>query len=59
MINISETAAGQIKAMLAEQEVPDMFLRLGVTAGGAADSPTLWASMIPRLSRTSTWTLQV
>jgi iron-sulfur cluster assembly protein len=36
MINISETAAGQLKTMLAEQEVPNMFLRLGVTPGGCS-----------------------
>ena len=36
MINISETAAGQLKTMLAEQEIPNMFLRLGVTPGGCS-----------------------
>ncbi|KUP22810.1 iron-sulfur cluster assembly accessory protein [Paenibacillus sp. DMB5] len=36
MITISETAAGHLKTMLAEQEVPNMFLRLGVTAGGCS-----------------------
>lgn len=36
MITISETAAEQIKEMLAHQEVPNMFLRLGVTAGGCS-----------------------
>ncbi len=36
MITISETAAGQLKTMLAEQEVPNMFLRLGVTPGGCS-----------------------
>lgn len=36
MITISETAADQLKAMLAEQEVPNMFLRLGVTEGGCS-----------------------
>lgn len=36
MINISEIAAGQLKTMLAEQEVPNMFLRLGVTPGGCS-----------------------
>ncbi|WP_151737211.1 HesB/IscA family protein ['Paenibacillus yunnanensis' Narsing Rao et al. 2020] len=36
MINITETAAEQIKEMLAQQEVPNMFLRLGVTAGGCS-----------------------
>ncbi|WP_150268897.1 HesB/IscA family protein [Paenibacillus tepidiphilus] len=36
MITISETAAEQIKEMLAQQEVPNMFLRLGVTAGGCS-----------------------
>ena len=36
MINISESAAGQLKTMLGEQETPNMFLRLGVTAGGCS-----------------------
>ncbi|SEU19756.1 iron-sulfur cluster assembly accessory protein [Paenibacillus sp. NFR01] len=36
MITISETAAEQLKTMLAEQEVPNMFLRLGVTPGGCS-----------------------
>ncbi|AIQ76367.1 MULTISPECIES: iron-sulfur cluster assembly accessory protein [Paenibacillus] len=36
MINISEKAAEQLKAMLAEQEVPNMFLRIGVTPGGCS-----------------------
>lgn len=36
MINISETAAEQLKTMLASQEVPNMFLRLGVTPGGCS-----------------------
>lgn len=36
MITISETAAGQLKTMLAEQEIPNMFLRLGVTPGGCS-----------------------
>ncbi|PQP80956.1 iron-sulfur cluster assembly accessory protein [Paenibacillus sp. PCH8] len=34
MINISETAADRLKEMLAQQEAPGMFLRLGVTPGG-------------------------
>ncbi|NMO95635.1 HesB/IscA family protein [Paenibacillus lemnae] len=36
MITISETAAARLKDMLAEQEAPDMFLRLGVTSGGCS-----------------------
>lgn len=36
MITISETAAEQLKTMLAEQELPNMFLRLGVTPGGCS-----------------------
>lgn len=36
MITISESAAGQLKSMLAEQEVPNMFLRIGVTPGGCS-----------------------
>lgn len=46
MITISETAAEQLKTMLAEQELPNMFLRLGVTPGAAAGSPTPWALTI-------------
>lgn len=34
MISISETAAERLKDMLAQQETPDMFLRLGVAPGG-------------------------
>lgn len=34
MITISDSAAERLKEMLAEQETPNMFLRLGVTAGG-------------------------
>ncbi len=36
MITISDTAAERLKEMLAEQETPNMFLRLGVTAGGCS-----------------------
>ncbi|MEK3733616.1 MULTISPECIES: HesB/IscA family protein [Paenibacillus] len=36
MITISETAAERLKEMLSEQEAPNMFLRLGVTAGGCS-----------------------
>ncbi|KAA9008610.1 iron-sulfur cluster assembly accessory protein [Paenibacillus spiritus] len=36
MITISEAAADQLKEMLAAQEVPNMFLRLGVSAGGCS-----------------------
>lgn len=36
MITISDTAAERLKDMLAEQETPNMFLRLGVTAGGCS-----------------------
>ncbi|MFB5677081.1 HesB/IscA family protein [Paenibacillus terreus] len=34
MITITDSAAGRLKEMLAQQEVPNMFLRLGVTPGG-------------------------
>jgi iron-sulfur cluster assembly protein len=34
MISISETAADRLKEMLAQQETPGMFLRLGVAPGG-------------------------
>ncbi|WP_211746527.1 iron-sulfur cluster assembly accessory protein [Paenibacillus sp. Marseille-Q4541] len=34
MITISDTAAERLKEMLEQQESPNMFLRLGVTAGG-------------------------
>ena len=36
MINISETATEQLKTMLAGQETPNMFLRLGVAPGGCS-----------------------
>ncbi len=36
MIQISDLAANKIKEMLAEQEVPNLFLRIGVKAGGCS-----------------------
>ncbi|MEB3100478.1 HesB/IscA family protein [Ferviditalea candida] len=36
MIAISENASDKIKEMLAEQEIPGLFLRLGVAAGGCS-----------------------
>jgi iron-sulfur cluster assembly protein len=36
MIEISESAIERIKDMLAEQEIPDMFLRLAVKPGGCS-----------------------
>jgi iron-sulfur cluster assembly protein len=36
MINITEQASEKLKAMLAEQETPGMFLRVGVQAGGCS-----------------------
>lgn len=36
MITISETATEKIKAMLAEEETPNLFLRVGVKAGGCS-----------------------
>ncbi|WP_274652465.1 HesB/IscA family protein [Paenibacillus humicola] len=36
MITISETANEKIKAMLAEEETPDLFLRIGVKEGGCS-----------------------
>lgn len=36
MINISDTASDKLKEMLTEQEVPNMFLRLGVQPGGCS-----------------------
>ncbi|MBO9608259.1 MAG: iron-sulfur cluster insertion protein ErpA [Paenibacillaceae bacterium] len=36
MITISETAVDKIKAMLAEEEAPNLFLRVGVKAGGCS-----------------------
>ncbi|MCC2686257.1 MAG: iron-sulfur cluster insertion protein ErpA, partial [Paenibacillaceae bacterium] len=36
MITISESAADKIKEMLAQQETPNMFLRIGVKEGGCS-----------------------
>jgi len=36
MIKISETASEKLKAMLEEQESPNMFLRVGVQSGGCS-----------------------
>lgn len=36
MINISDTALEKIQEMLAQEEIPNMFLRLGVQAGGCS-----------------------
>ncbi|GGH34553.1 HesB/IscA family protein [Paenibacillus segetis] len=36
MINISDSAMKRIKDMLAEEETPNMFLRLGVNPGGCS-----------------------
>ncbi|MFD2613720.1 iron-sulfur cluster insertion protein ErpA [Paenibacillus gansuensis] len=36
MIHISETAADRIKEMLAAEETPNLFLRLGVKEGGCS-----------------------
>ena len=36
MITISELASERLKDMLAEQETPNMFLRLGVQPGGCS-----------------------
>jgi iron-sulfur cluster assembly protein len=36
MITISESATDQIKTMLAAEEIPNMFLRLSVKAGGCS-----------------------
>jgi iron-sulfur cluster assembly protein len=36
MIEITESAAGKIKEMLASEETPNLFLRLGVKAGGCS-----------------------
>ncbi|NWL88776.1 MULTISPECIES: HesB/IscA family protein [unclassified Paenibacillus] len=36
MIEISESAVERIKDMLAEQEIPNMFLRLAVKPGGCS-----------------------
>jgi iron-sulfur cluster assembly protein len=36
MIHISDSALDRIKTMLAEQEIPNLFLRLGVNPGGCS-----------------------
>jgi iron-sulfur cluster assembly protein len=36
MINISESASDKIKELLASEESPNLFLRLGVKAGGCS-----------------------
>lgn len=36
MITISETAAEKLKEMLAAEETPNLFLRVGVKAGGCS-----------------------
>lgn len=36
MITISDQAAGRIKEMLAAEEIPNLFLRLGVRPGGCS-----------------------
>ncbi|QGQ94965.1 iron-sulfur cluster assembly accessory protein [Paenibacillus psychroresistens] len=36
MITISESATDQIRTMLAAEEIPNMFLRLSVKAGGCS-----------------------
>ncbi|WP_438446484.1 HesB/IscA family protein [Gorillibacterium sp. sgz5001074] len=36
MINISDSAADRIKELLAAEETPDLFLRLGVRPGGCS-----------------------
>ncbi|GAB6991565.1 HesB/IscA family protein [Paenibacillus pini] len=36
MINISDSAFDKLKEMLNDQEIPDMFLRLGVQSGGCS-----------------------
>src|SRR3954452_8630374 len=36
MIDISETASEKIKEMLAQEETPNMFLRIGVKEGGCS-----------------------
>jgi iron-sulfur cluster assembly protein len=36
MITISESATDQIKTMLSAEEIPNMFLRLSVKAGGCS-----------------------
>lgn len=36
MVTISESASDKIKEMLSSQEMPNLFLRLGVKAGGCS-----------------------
>ncbi|UUZ84034.1 iron-sulfur cluster assembly accessory protein [Paenibacillus sp. P26] len=36
MVTISETASDKIKEMLAAEELPNLFLRLGVKSGGCS-----------------------
>ncbi|MCU6796776.1 MULTISPECIES: HesB/IscA family protein [Paenibacillus] len=36
MVKISETASDKIKEMLASEETPNLFLRLGVKSGGCS-----------------------
>jgi len=36
VITISDTAAGKIKEMLAAEEAPNLFLRIGVNSGGCS-----------------------
>ncbi len=59
MINISETAADRLKEMLAQQETPGMFLRLGVTPGVVPDFRTPWALMIKNPMRISIWIFRI
>ena len=46
MINISESASDKIKELLASEESPNLFLRLGVKAGGCSGFSYGWASMM-------------
>ena len=59
MISISDSAAERLKEMLAEQETPNMFLRLGVTAGGCSGFHMQWASTIKKRKRMYTWTCRI
>jgi iron-sulfur cluster assembly protein len=36
MVNISESAGEKIQEMLSEQEIPNLFLRIGVQEGGCS-----------------------
>lgn len=36
MVNISESASGKIQEMLAAEETPNLFLRIGVNEGGCS-----------------------